>query len=76
MLNIPKIHINRRFKIHLDKIIKIVQKKHGSIYVYYKDDKYERPKIAIAKSDINHLVTVINTYKVMRGEQLILVVYE
>jgi hypothetical protein len=70
------IHIHRKLKLPLDSIIKVVQKKHGSIYVYYNDGKSERPKIAIAKTTMSNLLNIIATHKIMRGERPILGIYE
>jgi hypothetical protein len=75
-MNQPLIHIHRKLKLPLDSIIKVVQKKHGSIYVYYNDGKSVRPKIAIAKQDAGSLLTIINTYKIMAGNRPILLIKE
>jgi len=72
----PIIHLNRKYHVELDKIIKIVQKKHGSVYVYFNDGKSERPKIAIAKQGLSNLLMVINTSRVMRGQKPILAIKE
>ena len=76
MSNPILIHVNRKFHIPLDNILKIVQKRHGKVYVYFNDGKSERPKIAIAKQGLSNLLTVINTTRVMRGERPILAVIE
>jgi hypothetical protein len=76
MSNSPIIHVNRLYHVELDKIIKIVQKKHGSIYVYFNDGKSERPKIAIAKQSMSNLLTVVNTSRIMRGFKPLLAEYE
>ena len=76
MSNQPLIHINRKYHVPLDQIVKIVQKKHGSIFVYFMDGKSERPKIAIAKQGLSNLLIVINNTKIMRGEQPILAIIE
>ena len=70
------IHVNRKFHISLDSIIKIVQKRHGSVYVYFNDGKSARPKIAKSTQDIGNLLTIINTYRLMRGEKPILGIKE
>jgi hypothetical protein len=70
------IHINKKFHVPLDSIVKIVQKRHGKIYVYFNDGKSVRPKIAIAKQGMANLLTVINTTRVMRGERPILPIIE
>jgi hypothetical protein len=75
-MNQPLIHIHRKLKLPLDSIIKVVQKKHGSIYVYYNDGKSARPKIAIAKTTMSNLLNIIATHKIMRGERPILGIYE
>jgi hypothetical protein len=76
MLNQTLIHIHRKLKLPLDSIIKVVQKRHGSIYVYYNDGKSVRPKIAIAKQGMSNLLTIINTARIMQGKQPILGIYE
>jgi hypothetical protein len=76
MSNPILIHINRKYHIPLDSIIKIVQKKHGSIYVYFNDGKSTRPKIAISKQGMSNLLTVINTTRIMQGKPPILAIYE
>lgn len=72
----PLIHINRKYHIELDNIVKIKKKKHGSIYVYFNDGKSSRPKIAIAKTEMAQLLTVINTSKIMRGQKPLIAIYE
>jgi hypothetical protein len=72
----PIIHINKRFHVEADNIIKVVQKKHGSVYVYFNDGKSERPKIAIAKTTMTNILTIINNYRVMNSKKPILGVYE
>jgi len=62
--------------VPLDQIIKVVQKKHGKIYVYFNDGKSERPKIAIAKQELSNLMMVINTSKLMRGEKQLTAIKE
>lgn len=76
MSNPILIHVNRRFHIPLDSIVKVVQKKHGSIFVYFNDGKSARPKIAIAKQGLSNLLMVINNTKIMRGERPILAIIE
>jgi hypothetical protein len=76
MTNPIKIHINRRFHVPLDSIVKIVKKKHGSIWVYFNDGKSEKPKIAVAKTDIGSLLTIINTYLLMSGKKPMVGIYE
>lgn len=76
MVNPILIHVNRKFKIPLESIIKIVQKRHGKVYVYFNDGKSARPKIAIAKQDAGSLLTIINTYLLMRGNKPILLIKE
>lgn len=70
------IHINKKFHIPLDKIVKIVQKRWGSIWVYFMDGKSERPKIAVAKQELSNLILIINTARLMGGQKPILVVKE
>jgi len=76
MQNSPTIHVNRKYHIPLDSIIKIVQKKHGSIYVYFNDGKSQRPKIAVAKQGMSNLLTIVNTSKIMCGQKPLLGIYE
>jgi hypothetical protein len=76
MSNPILIHVNRKFHIPLDNILKIVQKRHGKVYVYFNDGKSARPKIAIAKQDAGSLLTIVNTYKLMRGNRPILLIKE
>jgi len=76
MSNPIKIHINRLFHVPLDSIVKIIQKKHGSVYVYFMDGKSEKPKIAVAKTDMGSLLTIINTHKIMQGQKPLLGIYE
>jgi hypothetical protein len=76
MSNPILIHINRMYHIPLDSIVKIVQKKHGSIYVYFIDEKSTKPKIAIAKQTLSNLLTVINNYKIMAGKAPLLGIIE
>jgi len=76
MSNPIYIHINRKFKIPLDSIVKVIQKRHGKVYVYFNDGKSARPKIAIAKQDAGSLLTIINTYKIMAGNRPILLIKE
>lgn len=75
-MNRPLIHVNRKFHIPLDSIVKIVQKRHGKIYVYFNDGKSARPKIAIAKHELSNLMMIINTSKLMRGEKQLIVIKE
>jgi hypothetical protein len=76
MSNPILIHVNRKFHIPLDNILKIVQKKHGSVYVYFNDGKSQRPKIAVAKQGLSNLLTIINTSLIMRGFKPILAIIE
>ena len=75
-MNQPLVHLNRKYHVPLDQIIKVVQKKHGKIYVYFNDGKSERPKIAIAKQELSNLMMVINTSKLMRGEKQLTAIKE
>jgi len=76
MQNSPTIHVNRKCHIPLDSIVKIVQKKHGSVYVYFNDGKSQKPKIAVAKQGMSNLLTIVNTSKIMRGQKPLLGIYE
>jgi hypothetical protein len=70
------IHVNRKYHIPLNSIIKIVKKRWGKVWVYFNDGKSARPKIAIAKQELSNLVMIINTSKLMRGEQPIIAIIE
>lgn len=72
MLNPIVIHVNRKFHISLDSIVKIVQKKHGSVYVYFNDGKAKRPKIAVSKQEMSNLLMIINNARIMRGQKALL----
>jgi hypothetical protein len=73
----PFIHVNRKFKIPLSKIVKVVQKKSGKTWVYYSDPHFAHPRVAIHKGEARSLMLVINTAKVLRMEpQMKLVVEE
>lgn len=72
----PIIHINRKFHVELDAIISVTQKRWGSIWVAFIDPKTKQKKIAISKMSMSNLLTVINTSKVMRGQKIILPIYE
>lgn len=76
MSNQPLIHINRKYHVPLDQIIKIVQKKHGSVYVYFNDGKSAKPKIAIAKQGLSNLLMIINMSRIMRGQKPLLAIIE
>jgi hypothetical protein len=76
MSNSPIIHINRKFHIELDKIVAVKQKRWGSVWVYFNDDKSKRPKIAIAKQGLSNLLTIINTTRIMRGQKPLLAIKE
>jgi hypothetical protein len=76
MINPILVHINRKYHIPLDNIVKVVQKRHGSVYVYFNDGKSQKPKIAVAKQEMSNLLTVINTARIMQGKQPLLGFYE
>jgi len=76
MSNPILIHINKKYHIPLDNIIKIIQKRWGKVWVYFIDPKTKQTRIAIAKQGMTNLLTVINTNRVMRGEKLILPIIE
>lgn len=61
MANPILIHVNKKYHIPLVSIIKVKQKKHGSVYVYYKD-KNNQTKIAISKYDGKTMIGLINQY--------------
>jgi len=72
-----KIHVNRKFKINLSQIIKVVQKKSGKTWVYYNSPTFAHPRIAIHKGEARSLMLVINTALVMKMQpQMQLVVEE
>lgn len=60
------VHINRKHKIPLSKIVKVVQKKNGKVWVYYNDAKFAHPRIAIHKGEARNLLMVINTALIMK----------
>lgn len=72
----PTIHINRKFHIPLDNLLQIKVKKWGKVWVYYIDPKTKQTKIAIAKQDLGTLLTIVNTYLLMRGDRPMLVIKE
>lgn len=65
-----QIHVNRKFKIPLSQIIKVVQKKSGKVWVYYKDAKFAHPRIAIHKGEARSLMLVINTPLIMKQKPI------
>lgn len=75
MTNKIIIHLNKRFHVELDAILKVVKKKHGSIWVYFKD-KNGQTKIAVAKQEMGNLLMIINTNLIMMGRKPILAIYE
>lgn len=76
MTNSILIHLNRKFKVPLESIISITQKKHGSIWVRFHDPKSKSVKIAVAKVSLPNLLMIINNYRVMAGKQPMLAIYE
>jgi hypothetical protein len=76
MSNPILIHINRKYHIPLDNIISVTQKKWGRVWVEFIDPKTKQKKIAIAKQDAGSLLTIINTYLIMRGNRPILLIKE
>ena len=72
-----KIHVNRKNKIPLSKIVKVVQKKSGKTWVYYQDPTFAHPRIAIHKGEARNLLLVINTALIMQMKpQMKLIVEE
>ena len=71
----PLIHINRRFKIPLNDILCIKQRKRG-IYVQFIDKKTKMTLYAIYKGDLVNLLTVVNTSLLMRGDRPMLLIKE
>jgi hypothetical protein len=76
MQNKILIHVNRKYHVPLDNILKVKQTKRGKVYVYYIDEKTKRTKIAIAKQDLGTLLNIINTNLLMRGDKALLVIKE
>ena len=72
----PLIHLNRKYHVELDSILSVTQKRWGSIWVAFIDEKSKKPKIAIAKQGLSNLLTVINTTRIMRGQKAILAIIE
>jgi len=75
-MNSPIIHINRKYHIELDNILSVTQKRWGSIWVAFIDNKTKKTKIAIAKQGLANILTVINTTRIMRGKKPILAIIE
>jgi hypothetical protein len=76
MTNPIYIHINRKYKVPLDSIISVTQKRWGSIWVKYRDFKTNKTKIAIAKNSMSNLLMIINNYRCMAQKTPILAIYE
>lgn len=72
----PIIHINRKYHIELNEIIGVTKKKWGSVWVTFRDKKTKQIKNAIAKQDIGSILTIINTWKIMRQESPLIGKYE
>jgi hypothetical protein len=72
----PIIHINRKYHIELDAIIGVTKKRWGSVWVTFIDKKTKQTKNAIAKQDIGTILTIINTWKIMRQESPFIGKYE
>jgi hypothetical protein len=71
-----KIHINRKFKVNLSQIIKVVQKKSGKTWVYYNHPHFVHPRIAIHKGEARSLMLVVNTALIMQGKRQMSLVVE
>ena len=71
----PIIHLNRKFKIPLDSIICIKQKKRG-VYVQFVDPKSKMTLYAIYKGELSNLLIIVNTALLMRGDKPLLVIKE
>lgn len=66
MLDKIFIHINRKYKVPLLSIKKIVQQKTGRVWVYY-TDKNNQQKIAVTKEDGRSLLAKISQYTTIFG---------
>jgi hypothetical protein len=64
-----KIHVNRKFKVNLSQIIKVVQKKSGKTWVYYNSPNFVHPRIAIHKGEARSFMLVVNTALIMQGKR-------
>jgi hypothetical protein len=71
----PIIHLNRKYKIPLDNILCIKQRKRG-IYVQFIDPKTKMTLYAIYKGELSNLVTIINTALLMKGDKPLLLIKE
>jgi hypothetical protein len=76
MANPLLIHINRKYHIPIDNIISVTKKRWGSIWVAYSDPKTKQKKIAIAKTEMVHLLMIINSHKIMCRESPLIGIYE
>lgn len=68
MTNPILIHLNRKYHVPLESIFRILQKKTGRTWVYFKDQNGQT-KIAVAKQEPRLLLNVINQYLVMYGKK-------
>ena len=60
-----KIAVNQRDNISVSKIYAIVQKRWGSVWVYYLDEKNNK-KISKSRSNIYELCCNINIYRLIQ----------
>ena len=72
----PLLHINRKYHIPLENILSVTQKRWGKVWVAYTDPKTSQKRIAIAKTEINNIILVINSYRIMRGQKQLTPIYE
>lgn len=68
MANPILIHINRKYHIDLEKLLKVKQKKSGRVYVYYLDE-FDQVKIAIAKQSAREIIHIINQYQTVLAKK-------
>ena len=65
----PLIHINRKYKIPLSKILKVRERSWGSVWVYFTDAKGQT-KIAKEKCDGRSMIHLLNQYQTIFGKKL------
>lgn len=76
MSNPVLIHLNRRFHVPIDSIRSVTQKKWGSVWVEFFDEKSKKNKIAIAKTSMSNILTILNNYNIMNRKPPILGIIE
>lgn len=72
----PTIHVNRKYHIKLNNILSIKQKRWGSVWVEFIDERTKQTKIAVAKQDLGTLLNIVNQHLLMRGDKPFLMIKE